>query len=297
MTSDQPDLSTGRETSGNQDYPGARAQDPALTDDQAYRLDDTGPIPATSGQTGSSATFGGAGVTAGTSLTGQDAASKAQHVAEHAKDEASDLKETAADKAAEVKDVALERGGDVADVARDELGRVAADAREQFQALWEQTSSQLRDQATAGRKQLAELLHSLAGELGEMASKSEQDGPVTALAKQASRRGGELSHWLANADSADVVSQIRRFARRRPSVFLAGATVAGVVVGRLSRGLMAGNDTTGSAGATRAAEATDVPAPRLAAEVPAYGGGTSGQTYGYDRVGEPDRPTEPGELR
>jgi hypothetical protein len=170
---------------------------------------------------------------------GGDARAKAEHVAEHAIDKAADVKDTAVEKAADVKDAALERGADVADVARDELARLAGDARVQFQGLWDQASGQLREQASTGKQQLADLLHALAGELGEMASKSEQDGPVTALAKQASRRGGELSHWLANADASDVLAEVRRFARRRPFVFLAGATVAGVVVGRLSRSLMA----------------------------------------------------------
>nr|WP_300144946.1 hypothetical protein [Propionicimonas sp.] len=215
---------------------------------------------------------------------GGDARAKAEHVVEHAADQASDVKDTAVEKASDVKDAARDRGADVADVARDELARLAGDTRAQFQGLWDQASGQLREQASTGKQQLADLLHALAGELGEMASKSEQDGPVTALAKQASRRGGELSHWLANADASDVLAEVRRFARRRPFVFLAGATVAGVVVGRLSRGLMAGRDVTPSRAATAAAEATDVPAPRLVAVVPTYGGGTTGQTYGYDRA-------------
>ncbi|MFT4108055.1 hypothetical protein, partial [Propionicimonas sp.] len=59
-----------------------------------------------------------------------------------------------------------------------------------------------------------------------------------------------------------------------------------VLVGRLSRGLMAAGHSGASPAAVRAAQATDVPAPRLAAQVPAYGGGTAGQTYGYDVADE-----------
>jgi hypothetical protein len=216
-----------------------------------------------------------------------DVVGAARHLADTTKEEASDFGAVAAAKASEVKDVALDRGEDVAEVAKEELGRLADDTREQLQNLWEQASAQLRDQATAGRQQLADLLHDLAGELGQMASKSDQNGPVTAFAKQVSRRGGELSHWLGNAESADVLTEIRRFARRRPIAFLAGATVAGVVVGRLSRGLMAGRNTVASAGATRPTTTTSVPAPRPAAEVPAHGAGTAGQTYGYDTASSP----------
>ena len=149
------------------------------------------------------------------------------------------VKDAAASGAADVKETAMQRGGDVAAVAKDELGRVADEARTQLRSLWGQTSGQLREQASAGKHQLADLLHGLAGELGEMASKSDQAGPLTALARQGAQRGGELSHWLSTADPGDVMAEIRRFARRRPVLFLAGALAAGVVVGRLSRGLMA----------------------------------------------------------
>lgn len=136
----------------------------------------------------------------------------------------------------------MERGGDVAHAARDELAQLTEEARHQMMSLWSQASEQLREQAVNGKQQAADLLHSLAGELGQMASRSEQDGPLTALAKDVAARAGELSHWLQEAEPSDVVAEVRRFARRRPVVFLAGAALAGVVVGRLSRGVMAAAD-------------------------------------------------------
>lgn len=324
MTNDNLNPFTQSGVGGEHPFAETGGADPAITDnrvthDRGYTLDDTAPVPASGARPGSEHDLGApAGIT-GTNLGGDDGtgsghpgagtygstgtgyseatggnaygaddtsgvAGTARHVAGTAKDEAAGVVSTAAAKAGDVKDVALDRGGDVAEVARDELSRLAAEAREQFQGLWDQASGQLREQATAGRQQLAGVLHDLADELGQMASKSDQNGPVTAFAKQASRRGGELSHWLSNADSTDVLSEIRRFARRRPFAFLAGATVAGVVVGRLSRGLMAGRSTVGSSGATRAVGATGGPAPRPSAAVPAYGGGAAGQTYGYDRA-------------
>lgn len=172
----------------------------------------------------------------------QGVTEKAKNVAGQAADEAAAVKDTAVEKAAQVKDVAVERGTDVANVAKEEFTRLTGDARTQLQTLWGQTSDQLRDQAATGKQQLADLLHALSAELGEMASKSTQDGPLTALAKQASHQGGQLSHWLSESDPSDVLVEIRRFARRRPFVFLAGAGIAGVLVGRLSRGLMAASD-------------------------------------------------------
>lgn len=153
------------------------------------------------------------------------------------------VKDSVTDKAGQVADVAVQRAGDVAGVTKDELARLASDARGQFQTLWDQAAGQLREQAGSGQRQLAELVHGLAGELGELASKADSDGPVTSLLKQAAYRGGQFSHWLSDAETADVLTELRRFARRRPVVFLASATLAGILVGRLSRGLMAASET------------------------------------------------------
>ncbi len=246
--------------------------------------------------TAASGSGGGAG-------TAEQAGRRASAVAGSAAEKAADVKDAALAKAADVKDVAVERGGDVAAVAKDELARLASDARSQVQSLWSDASEQLRGQAASGQKQAADLLHSLAGELGEMASKSENGGPITALAKQAAARGGELSHWLANSEPADVLTELRRFARRRPFVFLAGAALAGVVVGRLGRGLMAANesDTTGparvpgsSVGSVPATTGVMTPPPVTYEEVPSFGTGEApeqpqaypaqpglGDPYGY----------------
>ncbi len=167
------------------------------------------------------------------------AVAKAKDVAGQAAEHAADVKDTAVAKAGEVKDVALERGGDVATVAKDELAKLTEEARGHAVDLWSQASSQLRGQLDTGRHQLADLLQSLTDELSELVSNTTQSGPVTSLAKQAAHRGGELSHWLANTEPADLLSEVRRIARRRPVAFLGGAALAGVLVGRLSRGLMA----------------------------------------------------------
>jgi len=157
---------------------------------------------------------------------------------------AGEVKDVAATKAVELKDEAVQRGSEVAAVAKEELANVIGEFRGQVQHLWSEASVQLRDQARSGQQQMADLLHSLSGELGQMASRSEQDGPLTAFARSAAAQGGEWSHWLANSDPSDVLAEIRRFARRRPVLFLTGAAVAGIVVGRLSRGLMASSSST-----------------------------------------------------
>ncbi len=169
-----------------------------------------------------------------------------------------------------------------------------------MQSLWSNASEQLRGQAATGQQQLSELLHSLAGELGEMASKSDNTGPLTALAKQAAAKGGEWSHWLANSEPADVLTEVRRFARRRPFVFLASAALAGGRGGRLGRGLMAANDTehTGPPGCRAARPArcrrpTGVTTPPVVTyeEVPSFGTGEAPeQPEAYAVAGDRGQP-------
>ena len=155
--------------------------------------------------------------------------------------EESSTVETAKSEAANVKDVAADAASGVADVAKSEVANVATEAKYQARNLVDQTRSELRGQVTNQQSQLASRLNSWASELGSMASKSDDSGPMTDLAQEASRRVGEISHWLDNHEPADVLEEVRRFARRRPGAFLALAAAAGVVAGRLTRGAVAAN--------------------------------------------------------
>ena len=64
---------------------------------------------------------------------------------------------------------------------------------------------------------------------------------MTDLAQEASRRVGEISHWLDTHEPADLLDEVKRFARRRPVAFLALAAAAGVAAGRVTRGAVAAN--------------------------------------------------------
>ena len=72
-----------------------------------------------------------------------------------------------------------------------------------------------------------------------MASAREQSGPLTDLAHQASRKGGEVAHWLQDREPADVLESVRSYGRRHPVTFLALCGLAGVVAGRLTRSAVA----------------------------------------------------------
>jgi hypothetical protein len=149
--------------------------------------------------------------------------------------------DTAKGEAANVKDTAAGAASEVAEVAKGEVSNVAGEAKYQARNLVDQTRSELRGQVTNQQSQLASRLNGWASELGSMASKSDDSGPMTDLAQEASRRAGEISHWLDTHEPADVLEEVKRFARRRPVAFLALAAAAGVVAGRVTRGAVAAN--------------------------------------------------------
>jgi hypothetical protein len=72
-----------------------------------------------------------------------------------------------------------------------------------------------------------------------MSEKSDGNGMVPEVARQASERTRAVASWLAEREPGDLLAEVRTFARRKPGLFLAGAALAGVVVGRLTRGAIA----------------------------------------------------------
>ena len=149
--------------------------------------------------------------------------------------------DTAKSEAGNIKDTASGAASDVKDVTKGEVSNVAGEAKYQARNLVDQTRSELRGQVGNQQAQLASRLNGWASELGSMASKSDDSGPMTDLAHEASRRVGEFSHWLDNHEPADLLYEVKRFARRQPVAFLALAAAAGVVAGRLTRGAVAAN--------------------------------------------------------
>jgi hypothetical protein len=60
---------------------------------------------------------------------------------------------------------------------------------------------------------------------------------ATEFARQAADRAHGAASWLEQREPADLLDEVRNFARRRPGAFLIGAAVAGLAAGRLTRGL------------------------------------------------------------
>lgn len=169
-------------------------------------------------------------------------------------DTAPKTSDVAKDEAAQVKQTATDAGKRVADTAKDEAGNVAAEVKQQAKSLVSQTVGEVRSQADTQRQRLAGGIGSLGGELESLASgNSDGSGPISDLARQAAERVNGVSSWLEGRDANEVLEEVAAFARRRPWAFLAGAAIAGLVVGRFAKGLAAeasdqGGSSSGSIG-------------------------------------------------
>jgi hypothetical protein len=173
-------------------------------------------------------------------------------------------------------------GQRVAETASDQGAQVAREARAQARDLLGQARDQVTEQARSTQSQAADGLHSLAGELREMADGGERQGVASDLAAEAADRLGSLADWLGRREPGDLVDEVRRLARRRPGAFLIGAAVAGVLAGRLTRGTIdAKRDTSDS-------DYSDQGYGNQGYGNPVYGGqGYGTQGYGAQGYGDP----------
>jgi hypothetical protein len=153
----------------------------------------------------------------------------------------------------QVADDAAEGGKHVAQVAAGEASSVAREATDQARSLMDQASSQLSAQAADQKQTLVSWLRTLADELQAMAGATgssanavaeqpSQSGVATGLAERGAEYAHRTASWLDDREPSAVLSEVGSFARRRPGTFLVIAAAAGVLVGRLTRGLVAGTD-------------------------------------------------------
>jgi len=218
--------------------------------------------------------------TTGTSVSDvkDTTANQGRRVADTAKEQAGQVKDTAVEQAGQVKDTALEQGQQVASVAKDEAVQVKDQAVGSIKDIVGQGRTELTSQIGTSQTRVAEYVHSLADELGTLASGGgDGTGPLADLAHRGARTGGELSKWLSDHEPADVLNEVTRFARRRPWAFLGASLLTGVVVGRVTRSLAA--EKKDEHDAQQALESRSTPA----VSGPGYAAPTT--TVGYESTG------------
>ncbi|SDR68714.1 hypothetical protein [Actinopolymorpha singaporensis] len=152
---------------------------------------------------------------------------------------------------------AAQEGTRVAGVAKDQAQQVASEAQHQARNLFHDVRGQVEEQSRAQRDRLVSTLQNFSDDVEQMASGQDGNGGLAHdVARQVAGRVREFSSRIDGREPAELLDEVRRFARRRPGAFLAGALAAGVVAGRLTRGAKeasssgsgAATGTSGSAG-------------------------------------------------
>ena len=124
----------------------------------------------------------------------------------------------------------------VGETAKEQAGQVAGEVGRQARNLLDETRSQLRNQAQEQTDRISATLSDLANELRGMADNApDPSSSVANLVGDGARRLEDFATHLQAGGLDSVVDDLKTVARRRPGAFLAGAAVAGVVVGRLFR--------------------------------------------------------------
>ncbi|HEY2239702.1 MAG TPA: hypothetical protein VGI21_12975 [Streptosporangiaceae bacterium] len=203
--------------------------------------------------------------------------------------------DVAREQASDVGQHARAAGGQVAQTATDQAKQVAAETGRQARDLLGEAQGHATDQASTQQQRAAQQLHSVADELDQMASNSGQSGVATEFARQAANRAHGAASWLEQRQPADLLDEVRSFARRRPGAFLIGAAVAGLAAGRLTRGLKdrGSNDQPSSGSGPDYGRGTVPGVPAATSVDPVYPTDTYPAAPGYATGTEPVDPTAP----
>lgn len=187
------------------------------------------PVPATTGAT--------------TTTTTESPSTK-----DAAKGAAKETRDVAKDEARNVGQTASQAGSQVASTAADQAKQVAHETQRQAKDLVDQGRTQLKDQAVSQQQKAAEGLNSIAQQMRGLADGSSEGapGPVRDLLQQASGSVESFASMLQNKEPAELLDEVRRFARRKPGMFLLGAAVAGIAAGRMTSGAKAAHSDSGS---------------------------------------------------
>jgi hypothetical protein len=192
------------------------------------------------------------------------------------------------DKASEVTQTAAEAGSGVAQTAADEAKHVAGEAARQSRNLLDEARGQVMEQAAAQQGKAVSGLRTMGDELRSMAQQGGQSGLASEVAFRASDQAHGVADWLDQREPGELLDEIRRFARRRPGAFLLGAALAGVVVGRLTRGVKEAGSDDASASTQQYPASPDTGVPQQGSY--AYGAPAYDSGYAGDELGDPAGP-------
>lgn len=205
-------------------------------------------------------------------------------------------KDAAKEEASKVAGQAAGGAQNVVQTAKQEAGHVASEAKSEAKNLLHQAKQGVGSQAGAQQQKAADGVRTISSQLQAMADAPEQQGVASDLVRQAADRTAAVASWLEGKDPGTLLNDVQSFARRKPGTFLLLAAGAGILVGRLTRGLQAGAQGSQPAIPPKPAQAPVAAATAPAwGEEPVYGNQVAAPvTYGETIYGEPGRPAYSG---
>jgi hypothetical protein len=184
--------------------------------------------------------------------------------------------EVTKEQAAEVAQTGVEAGRHVASVAKEQAGNVTSEAGRQAQNLLGQARSELGRQAGTQQQRVADGLKSLSQQLHSMSQHSDQPGLAADLARQGAQVTEQAASWFDGRDPGALLDEVRSFARRRPGSFLLLAAGAGLLAGRLTRGLKDQSSDGSESGQAAGPSSSELTTGGAALDYPEEGGLTTG---------------------
>jgi len=191
---------------------------------------------------------------------------------------------SAKDQAKDVAQSGKQAAGEVAQTAADAAKDVAGETKERAADLYAQTKSQLGEQVVSQKGAVVEGLRSLGDQLAAMTDHIDETGTAVDVATKARDHARNAADWLDGHEPAQVVDELRTLGRQQPGRFLLGALLAGVVAGRLTRGVVAAHtdDSETDSGSTtnQPPAAAPATAPAISSPPVSPAGYTAGSGYG-----------------
>lgn len=159
----------------------------------------------------------------------------APEVASAAQEQAGAVAGSAKEQAASVAQTATSAASDVTGTAKEQVGNVVGETVQQAKDLSGQVKEQVGTQVTAQTEKLTGTLR----QLGTQISDGDTSGVVGQVLSEVGQRVQVFADRLEQTGPQGLLEEVRDYARRSPGTFLLGAAIAGLVTGRLVKGMTA----------------------------------------------------------
>lgn len=192
-----------------------------------------------------------------------------EQVASTAQEQAGAVAGTAKDQAVSVANTATVAAGEVTGSAKEQVGNVVGETVAQAKDLTGQVRQQATQQVAGQTQKATSALRDLSRQLNE----GDTSGYVGTVLTEVGQRVQAFADTLEQKGPQGLIDDARRYARRSPGTFVLGAALAGLVAGRIGKGISASS---GSSTASGSSARTASGQPLAGRTVPSTGGTYTG---------------------